>query len=58
MSKYFEGCIIKPTHFAVSYGAGRIKAFAIFKKDNKRVPARKARKAFNKFWAASAGIML
>lgn len=58
MSKRFEGCVIKSTHFAVCYGAGRHRAFITFKKDNKRVPARKARKAFNKFWAASAGIML
>lgn len=57
MSKKFERCEARATHYALCYGAGRNKAFATFKEDNKRMPARKVRKAFNKFWNVSMGIM-
>lgn len=57
MKKKFEGCSVKNSWYAICYGAGVKKSFSLFKEDNKRVPARKVRKTFNKFWAFTAGVM-
>lgn len=49
----YKGCKTKTTQYALSYGASYAKAFAIFKSENKRVPARKAKQVFNFIVAAS-----
>lgn len=57
MKKSLDRCKVRTSWYAICYGAGVKKAFSLFKEENKRVPARKARKAFNKLWALTAGIM-